>query len=1340
MADITLKAYIAHLDDLLARRSYEEAEAHAKHILSRFPRNLQVLIRLGKAQIEAGHYNDAEHTFTRVLAMDPRSVDAYVGLSWVARQRGDGERAIALLERAFEHDPTNQDVIQLLIDANRNFRDKHNPKLPQTAYMIARQQWRSGLAHQALATIKTALDAAPGRVDLELLRAQIYQSSGSAVDAARSATEVVKKMPDCIEANRMLAEFWKHQGRPSDAQKFISRVESADPFMAYEIASGGPPPDGTFTLPLYDFRAISNKASTAAQPDWLGAIAEVTKAEDSAREPEPPADWLESASSVLEQNASDELGWVADAVGMPDDLNWLDQAANASLEFDFDEQPAAPEMAADAPQSAARGAGAELLSGQAPGEAEEFDLDWMTAGEDAAQHEPAADADLGLSWTEAPDESTVDNFPAWSTAQDVSPEVDQWIEDQAADEGDTLPSMSTMKAEQERANSEMAAVQPEPVPAAEDWLDMSAIDAEAEAEPIENFDEFLKNFTAFGDMETDEPRPDLSSQRTGLTGLLSSLDSDEQQSVAPEVADIDPEDPLAWMRSGTVDHEVYASAGASEDDMPGLEELLSPPDEFEVLADDVAREFVEPEAGPAAAAEAVDDEEVDPLAWMREYDDIELVEDGEPSGRRWTDAFDVEHGVELDAAEADPLAWMREAGVTIEGQAEDDAEADPLAWAKEDGLELVDEVVEVTHKPTEALIDPGEPRDPPQYTGEPTPTSTGMTGLLAFIKADGENVEGDSLMSDLETPRDEPESESSDAQPEAPQAKEEFDWMAAAPVDSEADDIDWDAAPAPGEDDDAAIPDWLAAVSNPVDAAEAAALSAVDDPNVPDLWDPATDEIEGDDMPDWMAALKDESPQPEPQAADEAGDWLFSEAEPSAEASENVEPLPIQPEAAAGDDVPDRPAEVGDAVSELADWIGAAGMSSGTSGEDRPQAATATDELPDWMSEGAAPEAGSGLGEDDFLNFLDTADERAAGVTGKAGEQADESLDWFTSAADDASEANRDVAAAADEALDWLESAGDDQPAADAVGSETSLDSEIPDWLEAAGEGASADESPDAVDEALDWLDKDDESADSVPVPQEPDWFSEVDTGRMAAEPAEDTPDWLKDMVAADDRPSEAASDDMSWLDDSQNVIGDVTNAQPDHEDAGGPSYELSHIEGEESTEAVETLELEPEPDVEFVAPVSSVVDVDVPASQLEVQKELSGEILDDADLLEPEPPVDETLTPAAANSPDWLNAMVPGLEVNVDAQEAADDESGEFLSGGKSDFSWLTAIVEEELAPPKVAAPSRRVSRFPFDEPPVWLRVLRDETQTSTPVATAENDDDALPDWLRFDDDAQTN
>jgi hypothetical protein len=151
-------------------------------------------------------------------------------------------------------------------------------------------------------------------------------------------------------------------------------------------------------------------------------------------------------------------------------------------------------------------------------------------------------------------------------------------------------------------------------------------------------------------------------------------------------------------------------------------------------------------------------------------------------------------------------------------------------------------------------------------------------------------------------------------------------------------------------------------------------------------------------------------------------------------------------------------------------------------------------------------------------------------------------------------------------------------------------------------------------------------------------------------------------------------------------------------------------------------------------------MDVDVPEDQLSVAGGLAGEILDDADLLEPEPPAQESLTASAVNSPDWLNAMVPGLEVGTDLPE--DDEDGseaEFMNGGRNDFGWLAGIVDEELAPPAMAAPSRRVARFPFSEPPLWLAMLRDETQASTPVLDADNDDDSLPDWLKFDD-AETN
>ena len=127
--------------------------------------------------------------------------------------------------------------------------------------------------------------------------------------------------------------------------------------------------------------------------------------------------------------------------------------------------------------------------------------------------------------------------------------------------------------------------------------------------------------------------------------------------------------------------------------------------------------------------------------------------------------------------------------------------------------------------------------------------------------------------------------------------------------------------------------------------------------------------------------------------------------------------------------------------------------------------------------------------------------------------------------------------------------------------------------------------------------------------------------------------------------------------------------------------------------------------------------------------------------LLEPEAPVEETLSPSAVNSPDWLNAMVPGLEIGSDGAEEAEDLGGEsdFFNGGRSDFNWLNSLVDEELAPPAMAAPSRRSARFPFSELPNWLAMLKEETQGASPVADFDVEDDSLPDWLKFDD-AETN
>ncbi|MFZ4827378.1 MAG: tetratricopeptide repeat protein [Phototrophicaceae bacterium] len=135
---------------------------------------------------------------------------------------------------------------------------------------------------------------------------------------------------------------------------------------------------------------------------------------------------------------------------------------------------------------------------------------------------------------------------------------------------------------------------------------------------------------------------------------------------------------------------------------------------------------------------------------------------------------------------------------------------------------------------------------------------------------------------------------------------------------------------------------------------------------------------------------------------------------------------------------------------------------------------------------------------------------------------------------------------------------------------------------------------------------------------------------------------------------------------------------------------------------------------------------------------------------------VDETpeLEPIA-DVPDWLNAMVPGLDFNINEADNAPIETA-FIeleqptpvvnineSQAQShpyDFQWLVDIVEEETV--AVEQPKRR-PRFIFSRPPLWLRR---QQPTNTPNDEAPLQDVATegstsePSWLSevFDDDKQ--
>ena len=162
---------------------------------------------------------------------------------------------------------------------------------------------------------------------------------------------------------------------------------------------------------------------------------------------------------------------------------------------------------------------------------------------------------------------------------------------------------------------------------------------------------------------------------------------------------------------------------------------------------------------------------------------------------------------------------------------------------------------------------------------------------------------------------------------------------------------------------------------------------------------------------------------------------------------------------------------------------------------------------------------------------------------------------------------------------------------------------------------------------------------------------------------------------------------------------------------------------------------------------------------------------------------VDASHTPAE-NAPDWLNALVPGLDIDFDADEDAPVEQSfadsAAVASASANFGWLTAIVESEVNQPPMTMPSASTivkpaetptqtptsspvpspRKWSFSRPPAWLNRGRTQpsagikpigagqNQTTTPSASSNTDDDFddidfeddedddLPDWLRDDND----
>ncbi len=618
MAEMDLRAYIKEIDDLIERNQLDEAIAHCRHILQTYPKHLASYRLLGKAYLEAKRFGDAADIFQRVLSAIPDDFVSHIGMAIVREDEGNLDSAIWHMERAFETNPANPAIRQELsrLIGRRDGLEPHKIRLTRGA--LARQYAQGELYLQAIAELRSALGEDPDRPDLEVLLGKMYWRADQHADAKDVFTQILEKLPYCLDANRYMAAICQEEDNNAEAGRYHRHLAALDPYFAFlESATDDPktidakavriersgwvpgqplptaesgPPEWVESLGVDLSEAPPTPLETDDAPSWMAEIDQPATQESappaiSADAPQPTAEdeipeWMEEAGWVPSSGEVEEApisfsdaelesidaGDIQEETGelAPADIpGWVQEIA-----------PEIPDESSEADEPAA-----------APVGKAEFMPDWLSdIASDAEQITP----DPIPSSTDEPLEvakpvlsadlpSVEESAEKDLIAEDDAPEVPTWIDPQAPGATSTiitwLDDRPSKDAEPEKAELPTEAVEETIEDALSDADVPSWLDEIAEGDEVPEFE------TEASELETEAPELETESP-SWLAGLAEAA---SQQDLEPEpiVGDETPEKPdeeaaPEWLEGISELEEESAPVPSSDDAPDWLQGIAEP--------------------------------------------------------------------------------------------------------------------------------------------------------------------------------------------------------------------------------------------------------------------------------------------------------------------------------------------------------------------------------------------------------------------------------------------------------------------------------------------------------------------------------------------------------------------------------------------------------------------------------------------------------------------------------------------------------------------------------------------------------------------------------------------
>src|SRR5512136_1672936 len=136
------------------------------------------------------------------------------------------------MELAYEAQPTNaaiQDELRRLYGRRDGVQP---PKVRLTRGALSRMYAKGGLYDQAIPELRAAIAEEPNRPDLQLLLAEMYFQTNQRVEAVETCANLLKKIPFCLEANRILAVSLPETEGSDALKNYRQIVISMDPYYA----------------------------------------------------------------------------------------------------------------------------------------------------------------------------------------------------------------------------------------------------------------------------------------------------------------------------------------------------------------------------------------------------------------------------------------------------------------------------------------------------------------------------------------------------------------------------------------------------------------------------------------------------------------------------------------------------------------------------------------------------------------------------------------------------------------------------------------------------------------------------------------------------------------------------------------------------------------------------------------------------------------------------------------------------------------------------------------------------------------------------------------------------